>query len=183
MPLKHGLLGLLNYGQMTGYELDKAFKASLNHFWQAQTSQIYRELNVMEKFGWLTSEIIFQTSKPNKKLYSITDSGKLELTHWIAEKNLGEEIQLRNEFLMKLFFAGERNVQENISMLKTFKSKCMEALTKLSQTDHSLDYYRAKLGETDNSKTLYWRLTSQFGQAYLNMCIGFAEESIKTLEE
>ena len=29
MSLKHGLLGLLNYGSMTGYELDKAFKCVL----------------------------------------------------------------------------------------------------------------------------------------------------------
>ena len=41
--LKHGILGLLNYGSMTGYEINKAFKDSLSYFWNAQTSQIYRE--------------------------------------------------------------------------------------------------------------------------------------------
>ena len=54
MSLKHGLLGLLNYGNMTGYDIDRTFKDSLFLFWQAQTSQIYRELNTMEKLGWLT---------------------------------------------------------------------------------------------------------------------------------
>ena len=39
--LKHGILGLLNYGSMTGYEINKIFKDSLNYFWDAQTSQIY----------------------------------------------------------------------------------------------------------------------------------------------
>ena len=39
MALKQGLLGLLNYGEMTGYELAKAFNDSLSFFWQAQTSQ------------------------------------------------------------------------------------------------------------------------------------------------
>ncbi len=48
MALKQGLLGLLNYGEMTGYELAKAFNDSLSFFWQAQTSQIYRELNQLE---------------------------------------------------------------------------------------------------------------------------------------
>ena len=37
MALKQGLLGLLNYGEMTGYELAKAFNDSLSFFWQAQT--------------------------------------------------------------------------------------------------------------------------------------------------
>lgn len=183
MSLKHGLLGLLNYGQMTGYELDKAFKDSLNLFWQAQTSQIYRELNAMEKIGWLTSEIKFQTNKPNKKLYSITDSGKLELTHWLAENNLGEELKIRNEFLMKLFFSGEISVQENIAMLKAFKFHYMEALAGLSKAGVSIDRYRTKINDEYNAKAVYWELTAQFGQAYMNMCISFAEEAIKTLED
>lgn len=182
MSLKHGLLGLLNYGQMTGYELDKAFKDSLNLFWQAQTSQIYRELNAMEKIGWLTSEIKFQTTKPNKKLYSITDSGKLELSRWLAEDNLDEELKIRNRFLMKLFFSGERSIQENITMLKTFKTYCAEALIGLSQTGSSIENYRTEINDSDNGKALYWGITAHFGQVYMNMCIGFAEEAIKTLE-
>ena len=47
--LKHGILGLLNYGDKTGYEIMTVFRDSLNHFWTAQTSQIYRELQTMEK--------------------------------------------------------------------------------------------------------------------------------------
>ena len=49
--LKHGILGLLNYGDMTGYEIKDVFEHSLNFFWTAQTSQIYRELQTIEKKG------------------------------------------------------------------------------------------------------------------------------------
>lgn len=84
MSLKHGLLGLLNYGSMTGYELDKIFRDSLSFFWQAKTSQIYRELDTMECHGWLTSERIIQNDKPNKRVYTITDSGKEELGNWLS---------------------------------------------------------------------------------------------------
>jgi len=76
MSLKHGLLGLLNYGSMTGYELDKAFKDSLSFFWQAKNSQIYRELDAMERCGWLTSERVIQNQKPNKRVYSIFFAGE-----------------------------------------------------------------------------------------------------------
>lgn len=108
MSLKHGLLGLLNYGKMTGYDLDKTFKDSLYYFWPAQTSQIYRELNEMERLGWLTSEIIFQTDKPNRKLYSITASGEAELRNWLAGNSLEKEFQIRSLFLLKLFFSGKK---------------------------------------------------------------------------
>ena len=42
--LKHGILGLLNYRDMTGYEIMEVFRDSLRFFWNARTSQIYREL-------------------------------------------------------------------------------------------------------------------------------------------
>ena len=45
--LKHGILGLISNGDKTGYEIMTVFRDSLNHFWTAQTSQIYRELQTM----------------------------------------------------------------------------------------------------------------------------------------
>lgn len=58
--LKHGILGLLNYGKMTGYEIMTVFRDSLSFFWHAQTSQIYRELQTLEKNGWIQSARIEQ---------------------------------------------------------------------------------------------------------------------------
>ena len=49
MPLKHAILGLLNYAEMTGYDIDRYFKSSIAFFWHAQTSQIYKELNTCTK--------------------------------------------------------------------------------------------------------------------------------------
>jgi DNA-binding PadR family transcriptional regulator len=79
---KYDLLGLLNYGKMSGYDLDRVFKDSLAFFWQAQTSQIYRELATMkkmEKAGRIRSEIEIQTDKPNKKCTPSHQPGKMSL--------------------------------------------------------------------------------------------------------
>ena len=46
--LKHGILGLISYGDKTGYEIKAVFRDSLRHFWPVQTSQIYRELRALE---------------------------------------------------------------------------------------------------------------------------------------
>lgn len=181
MSLKHGLLGLLNYGEMTGYELDKTFKESLFLFWQAQTSQVYRELNGMEKLGWLTSEIVFQTDKPNKKLYSITETGKQELQNWLAESSLENEFKTRSTFLMKLFFSGEKDSQENIAMLKEYKAKCLEELADLDKANGSIENYQQS--ETETTDGIYWRLTTRFGALHIKACYDFAEEAIKTLED
>ena len=59
--LKHGILGLINNSDKTGNEIMTVFRDSLNHFWTAQTSQIYRELQTMEKAGWITQTRVPQT--------------------------------------------------------------------------------------------------------------------------
>ena len=82
--LKHGILGLLNYGNMTGYEIREIFNKSLNFFWQAQSSQIYRELHTLEKNGWITMTTVEQSDKPNKNICSIKESGKVELLRWLC---------------------------------------------------------------------------------------------------
>lgn len=181
MSLKHGLLGLLNYGKMTGYELDKAFKDSLYLFWQAQTSQIYREINSMEKMGWLTSEIVIQTDKPNKKIYLITAQGKQELQNWLNESQLDKEFQTRSTFLMKLFFSSGKDITSNIEMLKEYKAKCLEELTNIEKTNDSIAYYNQDSHR--NQDAIYWRLTARFGALHIKACHDFAQEAIETLEK
>lgn len=176
MSLKHGLLGLLNYGTMTGYELDKAFKVSLNFFWQAQTSQIYRELKEMEKCGWLTSEIVYQTEKPNKKLYQLTEEGKTELRSWLLQDS-GDTPH--SQFLMRIFFAGEIEKNSAIDVLKAFKARNESTLLQLKGTGRNIDKYQMA---TDSNKTIYWNLAADYGVANAHMCIRWAEEAVKILE-
>lgn len=179
MSLKHGLLGLLSYGQMTGYELDKTFKDSLYYFWPAQTSQIYRELNEMERLEWLTSEIIIQTDKPNRKLYHITASGEAELQNWLSENSLEKEFQVRSLFLLKLFFSGERTPKENLDTLKEYRAKCLDELKALEQVGGKIEHYADNTRNPHDS--VYWKLTAQFGKLHTQMCLDFADEAIRTL--
>lgn len=177
MSLKHGLLGLLNYGTMTGYQLDKAFKESLNFFWQAQTSQIYRELNDMEKCGMLTSEIVMQTDKPNKRLYKITADGKNELCKWLSTDS---ENIVRSQFLMKIFFAGIIEKNQALEVLKAFRSRNEAFLSELAGTEKSIENYGSS---TNANQMLFWNLVADYGVANARMCIQWADNAIKILEE
>ncbi|GKX29273.1 transcriptional regulator [Vallitalea longa] len=174
MSLKHGLLGLLHYGSMSGYELDKFFKSSLNFFWQANRSQIYRELNKMEDEGWLTSKIVFQTEKPNKKLYTITDEGKNEFEKWLTIDCVDDALFTRNPLLLKTFFAGERGDDDNIRMLEDFKERCEKELMNIQQACRS----RCE----KNKDEIYWSITADYGEYYYDMCINWAKNSINKLK-
>ena len=91
--LKHGILGLLNYMEMTGYEIMETFRDSLNYFWDAKTSQIYRELQGLEQKQWVSKTVVPQTGKPDKNVYSITAAGREELLRWLADGDLGLRVK------------------------------------------------------------------------------------------
>jgi PadR family transcriptional regulator AphA len=177
MTLKHGILGLLNYGPTTGYDLDKTFKGSLNFFWQTHSSQIYRELNTMEKQGWVKSEIVIQTDKPNKKVFSLTGSGKEELYRWLTHNSIEEDIRVRDPFLVKLFFSGENDTAANVETMKQFKQCSEYALGKIKETIEQLD--QTKDGHANE---FYWGTTASFGRYYYDMCIRWAEDTILKME-
>lgn len=102
--LKHGILGLLNYHDMTGYEIMEVFRDSLQFFWNAQTSQIYRELQGLEQKGWVTKTVVPQMGKPDKNVYSVNESGREELLKWLADDRLN--ISAKVPVLMKVFLWG-----------------------------------------------------------------------------
>jgi len=182
MSLRHGLLGLLNYGSMTGYELNKAFKASLNFFWQAKPSQIYRELDAMEQSGWLSSERVIQDERPNKRIYSITNSGKEEFLTWLAapEPGAADIMRVRSAFLMRIFFAGETSDRQALSMLRAYRETCAETIAAFGAVSGTIDEYRASV--VGDRKPKYWKIAALYGEGFYRAGLAWAEEAIQLLE-
>ena len=175
--LKHGILGLISNGDKTGYEIMTVFRDSLNHFWTAQTSQIYRELQTMEKAGWITETHISQTGKPDKNVFSMTPAGHDELLRWLRDNNLPAGI--RNPFLLKTFFMGELPVEENIAFFKAFRDMSVFP-DDGKQASESADFYRQAVNQPE--KAVYWRLTIEFGRMYEKMQRKWCEYCIRELE-
>lgn len=182
MSLKHGLLGLLNYGPMTGYELSRVFQGSLDFFWQGQTSQIYRELNAMESCGYLASERVMQTDKPNKRVYSITDDGRRELIKWLSSPgaDIDEAMKVKSAFLMRVFFAGELSDGQSIAMLKSFSEKCSDAIKSLNAANDAIENYGEAVGDMNKAK--YWGLVKMFGEIFYTAELEWAKKAIAFLE-
>lgn len=181
MSLKHGLLGLLNYGDMTGYKLDKMFKESLHHFWQAQTSQIYKELNTMQEKGWLTSKLVYQSDKPNKKIYSLTEAGKTELFDWLKKDAIKEAMIVKEPFLMRLFFASEIDSKVNLEMLQLFQDACKEQLDLMEKANQIIDSHK---GMPDfEERSMYWQMTASYGTDYYRMCFEWSQKMIDMIKK
>ncbi len=79
MSLEHAILGFLNYHPYSGYDLKKIFDTSVQHFWPADQSQIYRTLNRLTEQGYAQVEKVDQENRPDRKVYHITADGRAEL--------------------------------------------------------------------------------------------------------
>lgn len=176
--LKHGILGLINYHEMTGYEIMQTFRDSLNFFWNAQTSQIYRELQALEKRGWIEKTVVPQSGKPDKNVYTITEEGEKELLRWLADGNLG--LNERTPVLMKVFFMGERSREENIRFFEQLKVYCGTFLESLASVPAYIEAYSAQID--DREKALYWRMTVELGRRNMQTYVEWAQNCIDLLE-
>lgn len=180
MSLSHSILGFLSYGSMTGYDLAKAFDSSIRYLWYAQTSHIYLELNKLEKKELVTCELIVQTEKPSKKLYSITDSGKREFFSWLSMENIEFSKGNKNAFLMKVFFSGRQTPEQCIAMLNDFIRDCKTYVNEMKQVPQKIEEVGSLV---DGSDPMYWELTVDFGSSYIKMCMDWADRCIKRLEK
>lgn len=103
MSLRHAILGFLSVRPLSGYDLKKAFDASVAHFWQADQAQIYRTLAGLADAGLVAAETIAQTERPDRKLHHLTGTGRAELEAWLRAPTA--PTPRREPFLVKLFFA------------------------------------------------------------------------------
>lgn len=99
--LGYALLARLARRSSSGYELLQSLKRPIGFFWQASQSQIYPELKRLEILGLVSFEVVEQTNRPDKKIYSITREGREALSNWAVAP--AEPEPSRNELLLKTY--------------------------------------------------------------------------------
>lgn len=117
MSLKYAILGFLSHQPFSGYDLKKAFDQSVQHFWPANQSQIYRTLAKMTDADLVVQEVVEREDRLDKKIYHITDKGRDDLHQWLASSLPMSDF--REPFLIQLFFGGQLSDEELLKVLKT----------------------------------------------------------------
>ena len=108
---QYAILGALSIQPMSGYEIKKMMAGSTNYFWSESNGQIYPTLAKLAKAKLVTIEEQMTGSK-QRKVYSLTKSGKNSLQQWLRESV--EYSPQRDELLLKLFFG--KNISPKISI-------------------------------------------------------------------
>jgi len=109
MSLRDAVLVALLEGESSGYDLAKAFDASVADFWMATPQQLYRELERLAEQGLIESRVVHQERRPNKRMYSLTESGRDAIRKFTAKP--AKPCVIRDELLVKVQAADAGDTQ------------------------------------------------------------------------
>ena len=100
MNVKTLCLGILYFGEATGYEIRKlAHEGCFSHFIEASYGAIYPALTRLEKDGLITCREETTPGKPSRKIYALTPEGHAALVEALGEDP--RQDVFKSEFLMQ----------------------------------------------------------------------------------
>lgn len=172
------LLGLLVDGPKSGYDMKKTIELSIGHFWSESYGQIYPVLKKLHQEKLIEKKAVQQANKPEKKIYSITKSGKKHFKQWLASGL--EKTPERNEMLLRTFFGGHSSPGVMIEMLKSLQTESLRMKSFFSDIEKNVQEHCADSDGIENSA--YSMLTLRYGIMSFEMQAKWAKESIAFLE-
>ncbi|HEY9601653.1 MAG TPA: PadR family transcriptional regulator [Allocoleopsis sp.] len=177
MAIAHAILVALIEQPASGYDLGKQFDSSLGFFWKATHQQIYRELTKLEEQGWISSKVIAQESRPDKKLYRVTELGKQQLIEWMVQPS--EITPVKDELLVKIFaghLAPEQSVVEELERHRQLHQEKLETYQDIEQR-----YFPNPQTLSQPAKFRYLALRKGIG--YETDWIAWCDEAISLLKQ
>lgn len=176
MSLKYALLGFINvFPDTSGYDLSKWFRVSVQYYWPATQSQIYRTLDELIEENLVSTKIIQQERKPNKKVFSITDNGCKNLTNWL--KTPTELPVIRHELLLKLSYASILPTEEIVRLLQQYKEEVLERVQSYRNNNQKIvDGYAS-----EEMEKFLWQLCLDSGFIYYQGELQWLDKAITWL--
>jgi DNA-binding PadR family transcriptional regulator len=149
MSLREAMLGLLDDGPMTGYEIKQFFRNVIRHFWSVSDGQLYPTLKKMHEDGLISLKVVQQKGTANKHVYSITEKGRERFSHWVREPVTKFE-ELKEPFALKVFFFGKLSREEILEHLHTqqeLHSRILEEIRGIRDTyEEGVSPYQRMIG-------------------------------------
>jgi DNA-binding PadR family transcriptional regulator len=180
--LKYALLGLLQYGASTGYELKQFMDTSTANFWHAKLSQIYVTLKALEQEGLVTSDVQEQEKRPDRRVYSLTAQGTQEFDQWLQTSS--EELpQLKEPFLLKLFFCARLDKQSLLAQLKLQRELHQKLLHGYQTQTRAIIANVLQNAPEMERDALFWGFTLRSGELAEEATLRWLDETMETIQK
>jgi DNA-binding PadR family transcriptional regulator len=102
-PTAYVILGMISREPRSGYEIKALVDDTTRFFWAASYGQIYPELKRLSGAGLIEGSDVPRGER-KRTVYAITEDGERELKDWLRRPP--RTVEMREEGLLKLFFAG-----------------------------------------------------------------------------
>jgi PadR family transcriptional regulator, regulatory protein AphA len=131
-PTAYVILGMVSKEPRSGYEIKAVVDRTTRFFWTASYGQIYPELKKLSEAG-LVSGVDSPTGGRRRTVYEITANGEEELKAWLRQPPRTRE--MREEGLLKLFFAGALPPEEAVEILRAMREYRLEMAAQLREME------------------------------------------------
>lgn len=165
------VLGLLNTKSRSGYEIKEIVEDQLAYFFDASIGMIYPTLRNLEKEGKIQKTRVYQTDKPNKNVYTITDSGKKEFAQYLKSP-IAQDIY-KSDCLMRLYLGTELSDKEITHLIQ------QELKHKQELLQHLQDSYQDWQSKGMNKRQ---KITLDYGIATYKAAINALESAKQDLQ-
>ena len=136
--MRQALLALLAKEPAHGYELKQALEQTFGSAWSPPNiGQIYVTLSRLERDGLVRSQDVEQASRPNKKVYELTEAGREDLAKWAAEPSDGPRV--RDEFFMKLVLAPLTGIADRMALINRQRRHYLSLMRDLNKIAERTD--------------------------------------------
>jgi len=173
---ERALLGLLSLRPMSGYDLRQLIPQSIGHFWSESYGQIYPSLKRMTAEKLLDKKTERGKGRPDRHVYSLTESGREELRGWLRAPVELRNVA-RNELLLKVFFGTQVAPEEVRKHVETLREEA-----ELERAEHAGIVRHLKKSSANNPQLPYWLMTVNMGRHEVNAKLAWCRETLQELD-
>ena len=129
------ILGVLRDAPHSGYEIKRIVDRSTRFFWAASYGQIYPELRRLEETGLIVGASDPRGGRP-RRVFHLTPAGRDALRDWLTGPESAYE--LRDEGLLKLFFADALSHGDALALLRAFRGDRQRVVERLREIEETI---------------------------------------------
>lgn len=155
LTIELGLLGYLRPGPLHGYEIHQRLLQldGPGMVWRIKQAHLYALLGKLEEIGLIQSTLQAQETRPNRRVYRLTEAGQDAYWKWVTAP-VSTPRQIRQEFMVKLYFAHRENQEIATALIENQLSVCQgwlenhqEQLNATPGESFSRSVYQYRLGQ------------------------------------
>jgi PadR family transcriptional regulator AphA len=157
------ILGFVRWEPRSGYEIKALVDNSTRFFWAASYGQIYPELKRLSEAGLIVGSDS-PTGGRKRTVYEITADGEEELRSWLRQRP--ETFEMRDEGLLKLFFADALPREEALEILRAMRAERLAINERL----RTIEQMKAEMEMEDPFPMIVLRGGLEFTEWFADWC-------------